>query len=451
MTGHRIAVVGGGLAGISAALAAADRGAEVVLFERRSKLGGLTWSFERRGLWFDNGQHVFMRCCTAYLDFLERIGARDQVTLQARLDVPVLAPGGLRSSIRRSDLPTPLHLVRSLLRYRHLSLAERLGAARAVLPLRRLDPTDPALDTVTFGDWLAVHGQSRHAVDNLWDLIALPTLNVRASEASLALAVKVFRTGLLDRNDGADLGWSNVPLHQLHGVNSARALVDARVDLRFDARVESVDRTADGWAVITPEGPTHVDGVIVATAPEVASTLVPPGTLPPLDDLGTSPIVNVHLVLDRPVLDVPFAACVDSPVQFVFDTTRSSGATSGQCLAISLSAADDVIGERPEELVRRFRQALDEVLPAARQAQLVDGAVSREHRATFRAVPGTAPLRPSARTPLTGLAVAGAWCDTGWPATMEGAVRSGRAATEVLLHDLGNGAPVTPVLEKGRR
>jgi hydroxysqualene dehydroxylase len=448
VTKLRVAVIGGGLAGVSAALAAADRGAEVVLFERRSRLGGLTWSFTRKGLWFDNGQHVFLRCCTAYRSFLERIGASDQVVIQPRLEVPVLAPGGVPSTISRSGLPTPLHLARSLARYRHLTLSERASLARAVLPLMRLDADDPALDQVTFGEWLTRHGQSAHAVANLWDLIALPTLNVTAAEASLAMAVKVFRTGLLDDNDGGDLGWSAVPLRQLHAENATRALTGAGVELRFLTRVDQVLPTGDGGWTVTIEGdagPTEVDAAIVATPPETAAHLMPEGAIGPVTGLGESPIVNVHLVLDRTVTDLPLAACVGSPVQFVFDRTASSGVTSGQCLSISLSGADQYIGQRPEQLVRTFHEALVDIFPAARHAVLVDGAVSREHAATFRPGPGTAALRPAARTASSGLAVAGAWCDTGWPATMEGAVRSGNSAASVAVGPLvASGSPGRP-------
>ncbi len=439
MSGPRLAVIGGGLAGVSAALTAADSGADVVLFERRSRLGGLTWSFRRHGLWFDNGQHVFMRCCTAYRGFLDRIGATDQVTLQPRLEVPVLAPGGIASSITRTDLPAPFHLAGSLARYRFLSLKERAQLARAVLPMRHLDPGDPALDRITFGRWLADHGQSGRALERLWDLITLPTVNVPAAEASLAMAVKVFRTGLLDSSDGGDIGWSQVPLRQLHAENAARALSGAGVEMRLGSRVEGLAPSTDGsWAVSTPEGSDRVDAVIVATPPEVAASLVPVGTLPAVEGLGASPIVNVHLVLDRTVTDLPMAAGVGTPIQFLFDRTASSGVTAGQCLAISLSAADAYVGQRPEELVRTFRQALDVLLPSARHARLIDGTVSREHSATFRAVPGSAALRPPARTGVPGLAVAGAWCDTGWPATMEGAVRSGQSAASVAMGGLGD-------------
>jgi squalene-associated FAD-dependent desaturase len=446
MTRLRVAVIGGGLAGISAALAAADRGADVVLFERRSRLGGLTWSFARKGLWFDNGQHVFLRSCSAYRSFLERIGASDQVVIQPRLDVPVLAPGGVKSSISRSALPTPLHLAGSLARYRHLTLAERASVARAVLPLMRLDADDPTLDQVTFGEWLAGHGQSAHAVANLWDLIALPTLNVTAAEASLAMAVKVFRTGLLDDNDGGDMGWSAVPLRQLHAENATRSLDQAGVELRFLTRVNEVAATDDGGWTVSSEGnhggvPLSVDAAIVATPPETAARLMPDGAIGPVAGLGESPIVNVHLVLDRRVTDLPLAACVDSPVQFVFDRTASSGVRSGQCLAISLSGADRYIGQRPEQLVSTFHGALADIFPAVRNAVVVDGSVSREHAATFRPGPGTAALRPPARTALAGLAVAGAWCDTGWPATMEGAVRSGNSAASVVVGHLRGPGP----------
>lgn len=424
---------------MAAALAAADSGAAVVLLERRSHLGGLTWSFRRRGLWFDNGQHVYMRCCTAYRGFLDRIGAADQVVLQRRLDVPVLAPGGASYSIIRSNLPAPFHLAGALTRYRHLSVGERLNLARPVLALRRLDPDDRRLDSTTFGEWLSDHGQSKRAIDHLWDLIALPTLNVPAAEASLALAVKVFRTGLLDRPDGGDIGWSKVPLRQLHGENGARALAAAGVEVRLGTRVEAVSASTDGALVVSSRlGPLGADAVIVAAPPEVAVALVPGGALRGGDGLGTSPIVNVHLVLDRKVTDLPMAACVDSPIQFIFDRTASSGLSQGQCLSISLSAADAYIGRRPEDLVCSFRQALDDVFPRARHARLMDGTVSRERSATFRAVPGSAARRPPARTAVPGLALAGAWCDTGWPATMEGAVRSGLAAASVVLGEAGH-------------
>ena len=436
MSAGRVGVVGGGLAGIAAALAAADAGADVVLFERRSTLGGLTSSIERNELWLDNGQHVFLRCCTAYRALLHRIGALGQVRLQPRLTVPVLAPGGAAASIQRSALPAPLHLARSLSSYGHLSVLERVRLGRAVLALKRLDLDDGALDEVTFGDWLRAHGQSPRAIERLWNLIVLPTVNVAANAASLALAAK-FREGLLDRADAGDIGWSEVPLAQLHGANAARALAAAGVDVRLGTRVDRIERDAKGGACLaSPGDTTPVDAAIVATTPPGAASL---GVLDPRAavGLGASPIVNVHLVLDRQVTDHALFAAVDSPVQFVFDRTASSGLAEGQCLAMSLSGSDDLFARGSRELVDLLFGALGERVPEARGARLVDAIVTRERAATFRGVPGTQALRPRTETAHDDVFLAGAWTATGWPATMEGAVRSGNDAARGALERLG--------------
>jgi squalene-associated FAD-dependent desaturase len=431
-----VVVVGGGLAGITAALACADAGAEVVLAERRGRLGGLTWSFRRRGLWLDNGQHVFLRCCTAYRLLLERLGVGHLVHLQDRLEIPVLAPGGTCAWLRRSHLPAPLHLAPSLLGYRHLPTRQRLALGRAALALRLLDPEDPALDATTFGAWLADHGQAPRAVDVLWDLITVPTVNLHARDASLGLAAKVFRTGLLDRADAGDIGWSRVPLGRLHGEAAATALDRAGVEVWTGARVARVTPAAGGFEVVADGRTVACDAAIVATPPEVAADLLPSGVLGPVTELGASPIVNVHLVFDRRVTDLPMAAAVDSPVQFVFDRSGSSGLTGrGQCLAVSLSAADAYLGWGAHALQAYVADALGELFPLALGAEVVDAAVTREPRATFRGVPGTRRLRPPNETGVPGLLVAGAWTATGWPATMEGAVRSGAAAARAALGD----------------
>lgn len=437
-----VVVVGGGLAGIAAALGAADGGAHVTLVERRSRLGGLTWSFRRNGRWFDNGQHVFLRCCTAYLGLLARLGSLGDVRLTERLSVPVLAPGGRRSVITRGRLPAPLHLASSLARYRHLAPVDRARLARAVVALHGLDLDDPALDEVSFGAWLRARGQSQAAIDALWNLIALPTLNLAVDEASLALAAMVFRTGFLDRADAGDIGWSRVPLGRLHGERAERALANAGVALELNAAVEALDVDGPGPRAVVVAGRRIEAGVlVVATAPEVAAGLVGESVLGPISRLGTSPIVNVHLVFDRRVTELAMFAGVSTPVQFVFDRTDTARVDGGgqageQCLSISLSGADHEIGQRPEDLIGRYRQALAELLPEAARARLLDAVVSRERAATFRAVPGTAGLRPGPGTAIDRVLVAGAWCATGWPATMEGAVRSGAAAADLALRRL---------------
>jgi len=211
----RIVVVGGGLAGLSAGIACADGGAQVTLLEARPRLGGATFSFRREGLWVDNGQHVFLRCCTAYRRFLSRIGAEGRTFLQPMMEIQVVGADGTTGSLRRGTLPAPLHLARSLLRYPFLRPGERLRAMRAALALARLDPSSDRLGQRTFGEWLDQHRQSPAAVESLWNLIALPTLNLPAEAASLALAVKVFRTGLLTKRDAADIGYATAPLSQV--------------------------------------------------------------------------------------------------------------------------------------------------------------------------------------------------------------------------------------------
>jgi squalene-associated FAD-dependent desaturase len=433
----RVTVVGGGLAGIAAALSCADGGAEVTLVEVRPRLGGAAYSFERDGMVLDNGQHVFLRCCTAYRALLERLGAAEATTMQPRLAIPVIAPGGQVEWLRRSSLPAPLHLAVALARYGHLSVRERVGAARAALRLSRLDPADRGLEEPTFGSWLAENGQSPSATESLWNLIALPTLNIRAQEASLAMAAFVFQTGLLHDAAAGDIGYARRPLSQVHDEPSARALRAAGVDVRTGWRAERVEvGPSEGLTVHGTEEDISSDAVIVALPHARAASVLPDGALEDrslLERLGFSPIVNLHVVYDRRVTDFELAAGVQSPVQFLFDRTHESGVAPGQHLAVSLSGADQEAQMSRDELHDRYVPALRELLPGAREARVERFEVVREHNATFRSAPGTGRLRPGARTSVDGLALAGAWTATGWPATMEGAVRSGLAAAREAL------------------
>jgi squalene-associated FAD-dependent desaturase len=447
MTGRsRVAVVGGGLAGIAAAIACADGGADVTLFEAKRWLGGATASFEREGMTLDTGQHVFLRCCTAYRGLLDRLGVTAKTDLQPRLSIPVLAPGGRSALLRRGRLPAPLHLGAALARYPYLGTADRLRAARASFALRRLDPGDPRTDTRTFGAWLRAHGQSEASVRYLWDLFGLPALNLPAGEASLALAAKVFRTGLLERRDAADIGIPLVSLRELHGEPALAVLGRLGVDVQLGGRIRQVVAESGGVSgVLTDQGGVDVDAVIAAVPNERAGDVLPEGALadPTAPGrLGSSPIVNVHVVYGRAVTDLPFAAVVDSPVQWVFDRTRPAGLDAGQYLAISLSGADGFVDRTVEDLRAEFAPALEAVFPAARGVPIERFVVTRERAATFRQAPGTAGLRPGPRTRIPRLFVAGAWTDTGWPATMEGAVRSGLAAARHALVALGQTGPL---------
>lgn len=435
---RHVVVVGAGLAGITAALDCADAGLDVTLLESHAWLGGLTHSFQRDGLWLDNGQHVFLRCCTAYLGLLERLGVADLVHVQPRLDIAVRsAKSGRTSRIRRSRLPAPLHLARALATYRLLRPRERLRAARAASAMRTVPVDARQSDETSFGAWLAEHSQSERSIETMWDLVGVATLNAPAAHASLALAATVFQEGLLASASAGDIGWSAVPLRLLHGESAAAALHVEGVAVRTRTKVRSVRAEGPGWVVQTEHDALRADAVVLATPPSVTEALLPKGACP-LEPgwaarLGSSPILNLHVVLDRVVMDLPFLAAVDSPIQWVFDRTRSSGLEQGQYLAVSISAAHDLVEVPSRQLREAFVPALRDLLPAARSAQVRSFLVTREREATFAPAPGTARSRPPARTRLAGLALAGAWTATGWPATMEGAVRSGHAAARVVL------------------
>jgi squalene-associated FAD-dependent desaturase len=443
---RRVVVVGGGLAGIVAALDCAAAGASVTLVEVRRRLGGAAYSFERDGLRMDNGQHVFLRCCAAYRALLARLGSERLTSVQPRLEIPVLKPGCMPVALRRGSLPAPAHLAGALARYPHLTLPQRLGAAWAALGLMRLDPDDEALERLTFGQWLARHGQGSRAVAALWDLIALPTLNLPAAQASLALAAFVFRTGLLSGSDAGDIGFHQATLGETIGEPAERALRDAGVEVRLGWRAERLARTAEGVEVHGRGGPAatpesleelSAEATVLAVPHARAATLLEPllgESARALRGLGSSPIVNLHVVYDRPVFEEPFAAGVGTPVQYLFDRSVAAGAPAGcQYLAVSLSGAEREMGMSVEGLRERYLPALRELLPRARQAKVESFLATREHAATFRAAPGVGALRPGPRTAVPGLVLAGAWTATGWPATLEGAVLSGHAAAEAVM------------------
>jgi squalene-associated FAD-dependent desaturase len=443
----KIAVIGGGLAGITAAIALAESGADVTLLEARPRLGGATCSFNRDGLIVDTGQHVFLGCCSAYRGLLAKLGMTGHAPLQRRFDVTVLAPGAggqpSTARLRRTALPGPLHMLPALGRYPFLSRAERALVARPALAMRRVDPADPATDTQRFGDWLAAHGQSERARRALWDLFAVSALNIAGDDASLSLAATVIKTGLLGKNNAADIGVAALPLGELHGDAGATLLAKLGAQVALGAKVASIE-PGDGFRIhLAQGGEMTADAVVLAVPHEKAAPLIPPDTLPDgtvagWAGLGASPIVNVHVIYDRPVTDLPFAAAIDSPVQWVFDRTRISGLDrpGQQYLALSLSAADEYADAPAARLREQFVPALAELFPAARHAQVTEFFVTRERRATFRQAPGSGALRPKTVTRRPGLVLAGAWTDTGWPDTMEGAVRSGLAAAIELKASL---------------
>ncbi len=461
--GCRVVVIGGGLAGITAALDCADAGAHVTLVEVRRRLGGAAYSFERDGMRLDNGQHVFLRCCSAYRALLARLGSEHHVAVQERLEIPVLSPGKATVVLRRGTLPPPLHLAGALARYPYLKPAQRFSAALAARALSALDPSDPELDRRTLGDWLADLGQNEQSLAALWDLIALPTLNLPAAEASLALGAFVFQTGLLASADAGDIGFHVGTLADVIGDPAELALSDAGVEFRLGWRAQQLRRVDGGFEVARGSGAARAepedeepaqagdagadtgdglgaDAVIVALPHARAAGLIEP-LLPrhaqAVRGLGSAPIVNLHVVYDRVVCEEPFAAGVGTPVQYLFDRSAAAGAPPGcQYLAVSLSGADREMQMSVDALREQYLPAIERLLPGARGAKLESFLATREHAATFRAVPGTAALRPGPDTGIAGLALAGSWTATGWPATLESAVLSGHAAARSVRSTL---------------
>ncbi|HEX3607855.1 MAG TPA: hydroxysqualene dehydroxylase HpnE [Candidatus Dormibacteraeota bacterium] len=431
-------MVGGGVAGISAALAAADRGWRPVLLERGPVLGGMARSHPDRQLGgeLDCGQHVVLACCTEHRALLRRLGTDHLVPLAPRLDVRVVDEHGRSCRLGESPLPAPLHLGPALLRMPFLGHRDRLAIAAAVLRLRTLRDTG-GLDGVDLATWLgaAARGPRRRA---FWDLVTVATCNLATVELSAAVGAFVLREGFLLRRGAAAIGVPRAGLSRL--VEPAAALL-ARLggEVRLGAAADRVlveDGAVSG--VLTSAGEVlAAPRVVVAGPPSLLARVAPDAAthpaLAPAQRLGVTPILNLVLRFDRPVLDAALLAVWESPLQWLFSRSRLCDEPGdGETVVCSLSAAG-ALAELPGEAVRdRLLPHLHAAQPRSRDARLVGWHVTRERAATASLRPGTAALRLGPATPVTGLAIAGSWTATGWPVTMESATRSGHAAVEHL-------------------
>jgi squalene-associated FAD-dependent desaturase len=396
----KVSVVGGGLAGLSAALDLADAGHDVALHEARPTLGGAVQTLPRREddpePPPDNGQHIALGCFSEYLRFLERIGEGGSVR-RLRLALPVIDERGRTASIARSPF--------ALLRYRHVPLRDRLAIMRALLGWSQARHAD------TFAAELRARGQSDRAIERFWDVFIRPALNLPAAEASAEAGLFTVSTALLGEPEDADLVLPARPLGEMHGVAAGRALEAAGATVETGARVDELDGL-------------DADAVVLAVPPEESARLLGE----PAPELEHSPIVSVHLLFDRQLLDAPLAALLGSPAHWIFNRGLLTGSDPRYVTVVS-SGAPELEALRGRELVELIAGAVTDRLGAA---ELVWSRVSREPSATIAVRPGSESQRPGPETSRANVVRAGAWTGTGWPATMEGAVRSGRAAALAL-------------------
>ena len=437
-------VIGGGLAGLAAACELSEHGCKVGLVERRSSLGGRACSFsdpQGRGE-VDNGQHVFLKCCTYYIRFLQKLGVWQKTRLQKRLQVTVIDPRTGACTLEGSSLPAPFHLLPSFLRFRHLSPLDRVRAVYAMLSILFTDRTkNKELDSISFYRWLKDHGQSEAAIDRFWNLFVRAALNDDIRRVSADLAMMVFQEGFLKRADGANIGYAAVGLTSLIGTEARRYIEERGGCVLLGQKMEELllEGKRIGGARLANGSILRGECYVCAVPPQMLLTVMPPGLRSDpffrrASKLTISPIVSIHLWYDRPVMDLDFAAFINSEAQWVFNKSKMWHlAGDGQYLDISLSGARRYIDLPKEELSERFTSELRRLFPKARQARVERCLVVKQRQATFAAVPGSAKYRLPCRTPIENLFLAGDWTATGWPATMEGAVRSGLACAREIL------------------
>ena len=452
-----VVILGGGIAGIAAALELLDAGRQVTLIEARGFLGGRAFSFTDRqtGLSMDNGQHVIVGCCTQFMDFLDRLGARDQWFLQEHLRIPVYSREGKTGALASSRLPAPLHLLPSFLAYPHLGPVDKLRALGGMLRARLTDRHQPQLEHITFYRWLRDNLQSERAINNLWNLVVEPTLNDNVRDVSAAMGLMIVQDGMLAGANGANLGYALDGLLQSIG-EPARRLLEKRGGrlilgdpirrVRLGQGSESSGTAGRATSLELASGRRLCGETFVSSLPFSALLKALPPEAANLDffrnigRLEWSPILNLHILCDRPVMDEPFCAFVDSPLQWVFNRSLIAGegiAEGKQLLTVSVSAAWQYIDLPQEELKEAFLAEFAQVFPPARQAVVERISVVKQRDATVRCLPGANLLRPGADTPISNLFLAGEWTNTGWPSTMEGAVRSGYRAARSVIQSQG--------------
>ena len=439
MAVERVAVVGGGLAGLAAGLALKASGAHVELFERSRILGGRATSFEIDGVEVDNGQHVFLACCTEFVNFATAVGMNDQIYLQERFDATILARSGKAGRLRTAALPAPLHLIGSFASYSHLGLTGKLRIARALAAALLGQPRA----NETFEAWLTRNGQGAQERSAFWDPFFIPALNAPFDRVGASDAMFVLKTAFLRDPGAARFGFSKVPLahlaaaaaKQLDAIHTSTPVLRVSCPSSFDSAQDDTTalRTASPSVILSGvegrEPPTnmHFDAVALAVPPRQAERILGDPArygVANLDKYDPYPIIDVHLWHDGGSIGRDFVAALESPLQWIFEKEPGY-------LCCSFSAADEYLRQPTAELEALAWREVQTFLPVLEPATLIRSAVTRNPEATW--LPRVGAARTQQRTNDPRIAIAGSWTDTGWPDTMESAVRSGNLAAEVLL------------------
>ncbi|HEY1429206.1 MAG TPA: hydroxysqualene dehydroxylase HpnE [Candidatus Tumulicola sp.] len=423
MAQQRVAVIGAGLAGLAAAMDLADAGIDVEIFERSRLLGGRATSFEVNGREVDNGQHVFLACCDEFIDFVDRAGMADALHLQDRFEAVVLERDGTAGRLRAANLPAPLHVVASFLRYPHLTAAAKLQIATALGSAMLTRDAGSG----TFESWLQRTGQGEDARRGFWDPFFIPALNAPFDRVNNTDAMFVLKTAFLSDASAARFGFSNVPLAHIAAAAARRASA-----VHLSTAVSRV-RPGDGVDLQLLDGSTRpFDAAVLAVTPRALTNLLEDPQrfgIGGIDKFDAFPIVDIHLWHDGPSMGYDFAAALDSPLQWIFE--KSPG-----YLCCSCSAAEEYFRLPTQQLEALAWEEVRAFLRFPAEVRLLDSAVTRNPEATYLPRPGEP--RPGQRTNVPQLAIAGAWTHEGWPDTMESAVRSGRSAASAIVEELAS-------------
>ena len=437
-----IAVIGGGLAGLSAGCALADAGMQVTLLERRPYLGGRASSYEHPGTneTVDNCQHVLLGCCTNLIDLYKRLGVEDQIHWYDRLNF--IEPGGRTSVLGPTFLPAPFHSTPSFIRAKFLSIGDKDAIARGLLALM---PGLPAETEETFLSWLERHGQTPRAIQRFWEPVLVSALNESLDRMSVHYAAQVFRESFLKSAAAGRMGVPSVPLSELYSV-AGEYIRKRGGEVLLRSSVESLRPTETGVELLAAGKLTTFDSVVSAVPFDVLSKMLPAGGSATLREklkrFDTSPITGIHFWFDRNVTDLPHAVLLDRTIQWMFNKSILQGESrkqeAGSYLELVVSSSKTLVERSKQEILDLALSELQEFFPESKNAQVVKSTVIKEIKATYSALPMSDEYRPSAKTEWPRLFLAGDWTATGWPATMEGAVRSGYKAADALLGSNSN-------------